>query len=219
MDSFWVPTLLDIEVDFQNSVMKRKGGKGISIIGRSSSHIYNYKINQPKDPKFFQQEVMEVMQGAESKDSPIGPKRGSRRSDKSEQLGFALVDSLRSRGVLDFYIEATRLIGWGTYKRKYWEVGPYFDVIGFNQAEGMRSRCGFYTRPDFSNWFYFGGHLAYGFGDKRLDNQASKPSSASSANPSSSSGLSARMKWSKSDSKISSTTARVCCKAVCAGFP
>lgn len=171
VDSFWVPTLLDIEVDFQNSVMKRKGGKGISIIGRSSSHIYNYKINQPKDPKFFQQEVMEVMQGAESKDSTYWAEARKSPLDKSEQLGFALVDSLRSRGVLDFYIEATRLIGWGTYKRKYWEVGPYFYVIGFNQAEGMRSRCGFYTRPDFSNWFYFGGHLAYGFGDKRLKYQ------------------------------------------------
>jgi hypothetical protein len=172
VDTFWVPTLLDVEVDFQNSVMKRKGGTGVSVIGRSSSHLYNYKINQPREPKFYKQELMEVMEDAEYKDSTYWAEMRKSPLDKSEQLGYALVDSLKSRGVLDFYIELTRLIGWGTYKRKYWEVGPYFYLIGFNQAEGWRTRCGFYTRPDFSNWFYFGGHLAYGFKDERLKYQA-----------------------------------------------
>lgn len=171
VDTFWVPTLLDVEVDFQNSVMKRKGGKGISIIGRSSSHLYNYKINQPREPKFYKQELMEVMADAESKDSTYWAEARKSPLDRSEELGFALVDSLRSRGVLDFYIEAARLIGWGTYKRKYWEVGPYFYLISFNQAEGWRSRCGFYTRPDFSKWFYFGGHIAYGLRDQRFKYQ------------------------------------------------
>ncbi|MFN8394294.1 MAG: DUF5686 family protein [Bacteroidia bacterium] len=167
VDTFWVPTLLDIEVDFQNSLTKRKGGTGISVIGRSSSHLYNYKINQPREPKFYHQELMEVMADAENKDSTFWAEARKSPLDKSEQIGVAIVDSLRSRGVLDFYIEATRLIGWGTYKRKYWEVGPYFYLLGFNQAEGWRSRIGFYTRPDFSKWFYFGGHVAYGFGDQR----------------------------------------------------
>jgi hypothetical protein len=171
VDTFWVPNLLDIEVDFQNSVMKRKGGDGIGVIGRSSSNLYNYVINKPRAPKFYQQELMEVMEDAESKDSTYWAEMRKSPLDKSEQLGFALVDSLRSRGVLDFYIEATRIIGWGTYKRPKWEVGPYFYLMSFNQAEGWRTRCGFYTRPEFSKRFYFGGHLAYGFGDHRLKYQ------------------------------------------------
>lgn len=171
VDTFWVPTLLDVEVDFQNSVMKRKGGESVGVIGRSSSHLYDYVINQPKEPRFFQQELMEVMEDAEMKDSTYWAEMRKSPLDKSEQLGYALVDSLKSRGVLDFYIEATRLIGWGTYKRPKWEIGPYFYLLSFTQAEGWRTRCGFYTRPEFSKRFYFGGHLAYGFGDHRLKYQ------------------------------------------------
>lgn len=171
VDTFWVPQLLDVEVDFQNSVMKRKGGTGVGVIGRSSSHLYNYVINKPREPKFYKQELMEVMENAENKDSTYWAEMRRSPLDKSEQLGFALVDSLKSRGVLDFYIEAARLIGWGTYKRPKWEIGPYFYLLGFNQAEGWRTRCGFYTRPEFSNRLYLGGHLAYGFGDQRLKYQ------------------------------------------------
>ena len=170
-DSFWVPSLLDVEVDFQNSITKRKGGDGVGIIGRSSSYLYDYVINEPKEPKFYQQELLEVMEGADSRDSSYWAEMRKSPLDKSEQLGYALVDSLKSRGVLDFYIEAGRLVTWGTYRKKKWEVGPYFYLLSFNQAEGWRTRCGFYTRPDFSKRFYFGGHLAYGFGDQRFKYQ------------------------------------------------
>jgi Family of unknown function (DUF5686)/CarboxypepD_reg-like domain len=171
VDTFWVPTLLDIEVDFQNSVMKRKGGEGIGVIGRSSAYLYNYVINQPREPKFYQQELVEVMRDADFKDSTYWAEMRKSPLDKSEQLGFALVDSLKSRGVLDFYINATRLVVWGTYKLPKWEFGPYFYLLSFDQAEGWRTRCGAYTRPEFSKHFYFGGHLAYGFGDHRLKYQ------------------------------------------------
>jgi hypothetical protein len=111
------------------------------------------------------------MEDAETKDSTFWAEARKSPLDRSEQLGFALVDSLRSRGVLDFYMEASKLVVWGTYKRKYWELGPYFYLLSFNQAEGIRTRCGIYTRPGFSNWFYFGGHLAYGLRDERLKYQ------------------------------------------------
>ena len=171
VDSFWVPTLLDVEVDFQNSVLKRKGGEGVGIIGRTSSHMYDYKINQPRDEKFFKQELLEVMEDAEYRDSAFWAENRKSPLDKSEQLGFALVDSLTSRGVLDFYIDAITLITWGTYKTKYFEVGPYFYLIGFNQAEGWRTRIGVYTLPPFSKRLYLGGHVAYGLTDQRFKYQ------------------------------------------------
>lgn len=171
VDSFWVPTLLDVEVDFQNSLAKRRGGDGVGLIGRSSSHMYDYKINQPRDEKFFQRELLEVMEDAEYRDSSFWAEHRKSPLDKSEQLGFALVDSLTSRGVLDFYIDAITIISWGTYKTKYFEIGPYFYLLGFNQAEGWRTRCGIYTLPEFSKKLYLGAHLAYGLRDQRFKYQ------------------------------------------------
>lgn len=167
-DSFWVPTLLDVEVDFQNSFFKRKGGEGVGAIGRSSSHLYNYKINQPYEPKFYKREILEVRADADDQDSTYWAEHRKTPLEKSEALGYALVDSLKSRGVLDFWIEAGRLITWGTYKFEKFEIGPYFYLLGFNQAEGWRTRFGVYTQPKFSNRLYLGGHLAYGFRDQRF---------------------------------------------------
>lgn len=171
VDSFWVPTLLDVEVDFQNSLTKRKGADNIGAIGRTSSHLYNYKINQPRDPAFFNEEMLEIQEDAESHDSLYWAEMRRSPLDKSEQLGYALVDSLKSRGVLDFYLEAGHIIAKGTKKYDKFEVGPYFYLLGFNQAEGWRSRIGVYTRENFSKRWYLGGHIAYAFGDKRFKYQ------------------------------------------------
>lgn len=173
VDSNWVPTLLDLEVDFQNSLFKRKGGKGVGAIGRSSSYLYDYKLNKPKDPKFYKQELIEIKYDAEDKDSTFWAEHRKSPLDKSEILGYNLVDSLTSRGVLDFYINATEFLVWGTKKLEKLkiEVGPYFYILGFNQAEGLRTRLGVYTLETFHDRLYLGGHLAYGFRDKQFKYQ------------------------------------------------
>jgi Family of unknown function (DUF5686)/CarboxypepD_reg-like domain len=168
VEGYWVPVLLDLQVDFQNSVLKRTGGDGIGLIGRTSCYLYNYKLNQPRDIKFYQQEMLEVLEGAESKDSTFWAERRRSPLDQAESAGFDMVNSLKSRGVLDFYINAVKFITWGTKEFKYFEIGPYFYVVGFNQAEGFRTRLGIYTLDNFSKRLYIGGHLAYGFRDHRL---------------------------------------------------
>lgn len=171
VDSSWVPTLLDVEVDFQNSLTKRKGGESIGIIGRSSSHLYNYNLNPVFPTNFFAKELLEVKEGATDMDSAFWAEHRKSPLDKSEQLGYALVDSLTSRGVLDFYIDAVTIITWGTYNTKYLEFGPYFYLMGFNQAEGWRTRFGVYTSEEFSKKLYIGAHLAYGLQDEKFKYQ------------------------------------------------
>jgi hypothetical protein len=168
VDTFWVPSMLDLEVDFQNSLFKREGGKGPGAIGRTSSYMYDYKINQPREPKFYQQEVLEIMPDAEGKDSTFWAEKRRSPLDQSEQLGFQLVAALKERGLLDFYINAITFVTWGTKKFKYFEIGPYFYLAGFNQAEGFRTRIGIYSLDAFSKRLKLGGHIAYGFGDRQF---------------------------------------------------
>lgn len=171
VDTHWVPTLLDVEVDFQNSLMKRKGGKNLGAIGRTSAYLYDYRINQPREEGFFNEELLEIKEDAEEHDSTFWAEKRRSPLDKGEQLGYALVDSLQSRGVLDLYIETVYLLTVGRKKFKKWELGPYFYLGGFNQAEGFRTRIGAYTRPNFSKRWYLGGHVAYGFRDRRVKYQ------------------------------------------------
>lgn len=167
-DSFWVPVLLDMMVDFQNSLTKRKGGDGVGVIGRTTSYLSDYKINKPRDDKFYKQELLEVVVGATDKDSAFWAEKRPIPLDNSEQTGFMLVDSLKSRGVLDFYINTIRFITVGTKEFKYFEVGPYFYLFGFNQVEGPRGRLGVYTTDEFSKRIKLGAHLAYGLWDQKF---------------------------------------------------
>ena len=166
VDSYYVQSFSDVEVDFINSLIKGKRGEGVGLIGRNATYRYNYTLNQPKEVSFYRQEIFELNSDAQKKDTAFWNKRPV-PLDRSEQLGYAMVDSLRSRGFLDFYINAIRLVTFGLKEFKYFDVGPYFYLIGFNQIEGPRVRCGIYTKSELSNKWYFGGHLAYGIKDQR----------------------------------------------------
>lgn len=168
-DSFWVPSLMDVEVNFINGLIKGKQGNGPGLIGRVSSYRYDYKVNQPRKPSFYKQEAIEFEQGAERKGTDTAYWNAKRiiPLDRSEQLGYALVDSLKSRGFLDFYISTIRLVTFGMKEFKYFDVGPYFYVFGFNQVEGPRTRMGLYSRTELSKYIYFGGHVAYGLWDQK----------------------------------------------------
>lgn len=167
-DTFWVPSVLDLEVDFQNSFFRREGGSGPGAIGRTCTYMYDYVINKPRDPAFYRQEVLEIMTDAEEHDSAFWAEKRRSPLDQSEKLGFELVSALKERGILDFYINAITFVTWGTKKFKYFEIGPYFYLMGFNQAEGFRTRIGLYTLDDFSTRLKLGGHVAYGFGDHQF---------------------------------------------------
>lgn len=171
IQNFWVPVVLDLEVDFVNSLTKKHGGKNIGVVGRTSSYLYNYKINQPREAKFYNRETLEIMHDAGVKDSTFWDEHRRSPLDQSERLGFALVDSIKHRGIFDFYIEAATFIKRGVKEFKYFSVGPYFYVFGFNQAEGPRFRLGLYTLKTFSKKLYLGGHLAYGLRDQRIKYQ------------------------------------------------
>lgn len=168
-DSFWIPSLMDVEVDFINGIIKGKQGDGPGLIGRISSYRYEYVINQPHRPSFYKQEAIEFQQGAEryGTDTSYWNKNRVIPLDRSEQLGYALVDSLKNRGFLDFYINAIRLVTFGVKEFKYFDLGPYFYMMGFNQVEGPRSRIGLYSRSELSKYVYFGGHMAYGLWDQK----------------------------------------------------
>lgn len=48
------------------------------------------------------------------------------------------------------------------------ELGPYYTTISSNPVEGVRLRLGGRTSNNFSTKIMPGGHIAYGFGDKKL---------------------------------------------------
>ena len=169
IDSFWVPTVIDLEIDFQNSLISNnRKGKGPGVIGRASSYMYNYKINEPRDPKFYQQELIELKSDAEDQDSMYWATHRRSPMDGSEKLGESLVDSLQKSGLIDRYIKIGTFLVGTTIDLKYFQIGPLYYLAGYNQSEGFRLRLTAKTSNAFSQRLSLAGHLAYGFRDQRL---------------------------------------------------
>ena len=168
IEGFWVPTLYDVEIDFVNHPFKKSGGNFVSFVGRTTSQMSNYKINAPKEDKFYKQELLEIKSGAENKDEAYWEQQRKSPLDKSEEFGMNLVDSLESKGILDWYIDKIDFLVNGTKEFEYVELGPFFYLVGYNRIEGLRFRLGISTLKKFSERIWLGGHIAYGLRDKRI---------------------------------------------------
>ncbi len=158
----WLPIVSDIEVDFKNK------DNNVGLIGRTATTKTEYILEQPKPDKFFEDASVEVSLGANEKDSSYWKENRLSPLEKSEEMGFALIDTLKTQTlwkILNFFSE---YITTGRRKFKYFEIGNYTQLISFNAVEGFRNRIGIYTRPSLSKNWYWGSHIAYGYGDKRL---------------------------------------------------
>lgn len=164
---YWMPELIDLEVDMMNSLTKKHGGKNIGVLGRITSYKSNYVINKPIDKKVFKGPIVEVEEGAGEKNETYWKDNRRIQLEKNEKLGYEIVDSLKTAGFLDFYIKTVKLVTNGFYETKYIDFGPIFNTIGYNQVEGFRTRFGLFTSDEFSKRLKIGGYVAYGFTDEK----------------------------------------------------
>lgn len=158
----WLPVVSDIEVDFKNS------DKNVGLIGRTATTMTDYILEQPKPDKFFEDASVEVTMGATEKDTTYWNENRLSPLEKSEQMGFALIDTLKTQTFWKILNFVSEYVTNGRRKFKYFEIGNYTQLITFNPVEGLRNRIGIYTRPTLSKKWYFGAHIAYGYSDKRL---------------------------------------------------
>ncbi len=158
----WLPIVSDIEVDFKNKQ------NNVGLIGRTSTTMTDYILDQPQPDKFFGNASVEIIAGANEKDTTFWKENRLSPLEKSEEMGFALIDTLKTQTLWKIINFVSEYITTGRRKFKYFEIGNYTQLITFNAVEGLRNRIGIYTRPTLSKNWYLGSHIAYGYNDKRL---------------------------------------------------
>lgn len=158
----WLPIVSDIEVDFKNKDHK------VGLIGRTSTTMTDYILDQPKPDKFFEEASVEVNEEALQKDSLYWKENRLSPLEKSEEMGFALIDTLKTQTFWKIINFVSEYITVGRRQFKYFEIGNYTQLITFNAVEGLRNRIGIYTRKTLNKNFYFGAHVAYGYKDQRI---------------------------------------------------
>jgi hypothetical protein len=160
----WVPTKTRVLIDVDEPTKQTAG-----LLLKFYSSNSNYKLNNPKTPKFFDTGI-ELKEDYMVHDSAFWNSSRPESLTKSELLSFSLVDSLKVLPVVKTYTEILNIFVNGYKKIDKWnlDIGPYLFLYANNNIEGHRFRLGFKTDPGFSRKWIVSGYGAYGFRDQKF---------------------------------------------------
>lgn len=159
----WMLTKERVIVDFQLT----KKSKVFGFYGRKTTMRKDFIINKPRDPSFYNSENrVEVEIGAKDKDDTYWQSRRHEPLSESEKGVIKMVDTLAYNPTFRFLVNATYMLTTGHYRLGKVEIGNIYNLVSFNEVEGIRNEISFRTSNKFSKRIEFGGRLAYGWTDQ-----------------------------------------------------
>jgi hypothetical protein len=159
----WLMAVRDSEIDFVN------GEDGIGLRGRSITVFNNYDLEPQLPANFFREELLAVEEGAGSHDSTYWAEQRGAPLERSDVLGYALIDDLQGGGFWKWIRITSELLTTGSKRigENLLYLGPYSRLFGYNPVEGFRTQVGLFTHPEFHPRLFGSVWGAYGFKDER----------------------------------------------------
>jgi hypothetical protein len=145
------------------SLTKRKTN---GIFGERTVSYKNYKINQPRDPSFYEGPSTVVVQNQWNRDSFLLAHRHDTLT-VAEAKVYTNVDSLKRLRSFRRFMDVANILLAGYKNFGKFEIGPANTFYSFNPVEGFRLRFGGRTTPKLSKRIYFETYGAYGFKDEK----------------------------------------------------
>lgn len=169
VDSLWMMEKERLVIDFNPFPIEQKNKNLMGIYGRKTASYNNFKINKPKDDKFYSMtENLVVAEDAFEKNEDFWDKNRHDTLSKNEKQIYHMVDTLQSLPVYKTWIDVLQIFVTGYKVKGNFEYGPYYNMFSFNTIEGNRFRFGVRTSNQFSKWYELSGYLAYGTRDEQF---------------------------------------------------
>jgi len=169
IDSLWMMEKERLVIDFNPFPIEQKKKNLMGIYGRKTASYNNFKINKPKDDKFYSiTENLTVADDAFKKDETFWLESRHDTLSKNEKEIYHMVDTLQSLPVYKTWIDVLQIFVTGYKVKGNFEYGPYYNMFSFNTIEGNRFRFGVRTSNQFSKWYELSGYLAYGTRDEEF---------------------------------------------------
>ena len=129
----------------------------------------NIIVNQPKDPKFYERQIL-LDEGflLNKDDHEHWNQLRHEPLTETEKNVYRMIDTLQHIPVVRTYVDIIKIFINGYKKVGKFDLGPYLSLIALNNIEGIRVQMGFKTNYQFSKKWIFGAQLAYGFRDDRI---------------------------------------------------
>ena len=161
---YWMLSRDKIIADFN---ILEKTQKNLGFYGTKTTTYRNFVLNQPKDPKFYNQPVTTIVEpDALIKNDQFWNANRHEELSLKEKTIYHMIDTLEKLPVFNTYLNIIQMITSGYYYKGNFDWGPYMSTISFNDLEGTRFRIGGRTSNDFSTKVMLTGHVAYGTKDQ-----------------------------------------------------
>lgn len=160
--SYWLPSktrvLLDIAELTNNTV---------GMIGLYYNSTKNIKINKVRELPFYEEKIDVTNNSFHRSESYWDSARHERISEDDKRI-YQMVDSLKNQPLVKTYIDIVEIAVEGHIPKGKIDLGPWYYLLGYNRLEGLRTRIGFRTTPEFHKDFQFRTYGAYGFNDQQF---------------------------------------------------
>ncbi len=166
----------------QNQWVMNKDARDLSLsLSKKSKKIFNLrfkltnirkdiKINAPIDDEVFNGDKVQKDIGYNKKDDAFWNSHRLDSLSKTEKNIYVGVDSvMKTRAYKNFaYIARVASSGFFPIKWVNWEIGRFYQMISWNDIEGVRLKFGARSTEEFSKQYMIYPYFAYGTKDKEF---------------------------------------------------
>ncbi len=139
-----------------------------NILVKRTTVFKNYKFNIPHPVSFYEQEPDIYRREIYNKNETYWNQIRPEKLNRNEKGIYTMLDSLKKTPKFKRISDLATIIGSGYAYIKYFDYGPIFSTIGYNDVEGVRLRVGGRSYFDTNDLFRVHAYVAYGFRDKRV---------------------------------------------------
>jgi len=138
------------------------------LLIKKTTFFKNFRFNRPRPEEFYKEESDIYKKEIYNKDDAYWKKIRPEKLNANEQGIYQMLDSLKQTPKFRRMQDLATIIGSGYAYIKYFDYGPVFSTIGYNDVEGIRLRVGGRTYFSSNDLWRIQGYVAYGLRDKRF---------------------------------------------------
>ena len=148
------------------SLSKKEESKG--VYGKRTTVVKNHVFNEPKDDKFYREEVNFYDNEVFAKTDEFWNENRFEELNKNESGIYKMLDTLQTVPKFKKIYNLATILGSGYIQVGKFDYGPIFSTFGYNDVEGLRIRAGGRTYFGPNDKWRLQGYTAYGFKDNKV---------------------------------------------------
>lgn len=160
----WLPVKNRVLID-----VSELSNNSAGMLAKFYTSNKNFLVNKPYDLSFYERPILlDERARLNQNDETVWDTLRHEPLTETERNVYKMIDTLRNIPIIRTYTDIIKVVvdGYiGIGKRI--EIGPYPDLISYNNIEGIRIMPGFRTTYAFNKKWTFGGQVGYGFIDEK----------------------------------------------------